>query len=206
MFALVSSQVQEEFDNVQDDNRGLRRRLNQLHNQTRNILEENGNLQARLEEKNKEISSLKERLGIAEQENKDLIDVKLTEEMIEERKPRFSLLEIRHLIFERNDLKARMNEIEEELTLLRKKYQKRVAQRNAASKIKLEPESQSNATPASHNQNQVDGNPKADGPSEVTSLPQVEEEEDGELPVQGPIMQEPEEKIYGRRPSRIVRL
>ncbi|XP_035233201.1 RILP-like protein 2 isoform X1 [Stegodyphus dumicola] len=71
-------------------------------------------------------------------------------------RPRFTLDELRHILFERNDLKAKISDLEDELSLHRPKN-----------------------LPSS---------------SSLAALSLQNEEED--LPVQGPINKEPDDKLY----------
>ncbi|KAH6933667.1 hypothetical protein HPB50_017432 [Hyalomma asiaticum] len=154
------------------------RRNRRLQQQMRQLCDERGDLQVQLQDQQSQLQALQERLGIAVKDHDDLLQsrvsgdaflrCKLTatdhdavldmqgKEVIDlddPNRPRFTLEELKHILFERNELKARVSDLEDELAL----YKPRP----------VEP------------------------PSPV---------KDEDRPVQGPINQEPEEKLfsYGR--------
>uniref|UniRef100_A0A131XJJ0 Putative myosin heavy chain skeletal muscle or cardiac muscle n=1 Tax=Hyalomma excavatum TaxID=257692 RepID=A0A131XJJ0_9ACAR len=138
------------------------RRNRRLQQQMRQLCDERGDLQVQLQDQQSQLLALQERLGIAVKDHDDLLQSRDTvldmqgKEVIDlddPNRPRFTLEELKHILFERNELKARVSDLEDELAL----YKPRP----------VEP------------------------PSPV---------KDEDRPVQGPINQEPEEKLfsYGR--------
>ncbi|XP_052799022.1 RILP-like protein 1 isoform X2 [Mya arenaria] len=92
-------------------------------------------------------------------------------------RPRFTLNELRTVLMERNELKAKLMEVEDELGLFKPK------------------ETDDNSNALSEELETAD----------VKTEEPEEEEAEEELAVQGPINREPFEKIYGKRPSGIRR-
>jgi len=94
-------------------------------------------------------------------------------------RPRFTLNELRTVLMERNELKAQLQEVEEELCTLRPK--------NDWEEFEI-----------------IDENTNALA-DELNNVPEDNDEDEDEEPaVQGPINKEPDEKLYpGRRPSGI---
>lgn len=87
-----------------------RRRQKLSQNQIINLFEERADFLAKLQDQNQEITALRKRLGIAEKENEDLTDM-----VKEDDKPRFSTVELKEVLTERNELKLRVNDLEQEL-------------------------------------------------------------------------------------------
>ncbi|XP_077510659.1 rab interacting lysosomal protein like isoform X4 [Amblyomma americanum] len=134
------------------------RRHRRLQQQMRQMCEERGDLQAQLQDQQSRLETLQERLGIAVKDHDDLLlsrdavpelKGKVVIDLDDPNRPRFTLDELKHILFERNELKARVSDLEDELALYRPR--------------------------------------PADPPSPVR---------DEDLPVQGPINQEPEEKLF----------
>lgn len=159
-----------EIDNMQQQieksghlNKELRRRMKYLQSQMHTLIEEKSDLQAQVQDQQREMQMLEKRLSEAVKENIDLTtaESKLVPDLRgkiiinadDPNRPRFTLDELRHILFERNDLKAKLSDLEDELSIYK---------------------------------------PKLSKPEKTTSS-------DDDLPVQGPINREPEEKLY---PSR----
>lgn len=87
-----------------------RRRQKLSQNQMITLFEERADFLAQLQDQQHEITMLRKRLGIAEKENEDL-----TDSVKEDEKPRFSTIELKEVLTERNELKLRVNDLEQEL-------------------------------------------------------------------------------------------
>ncbi|GFW32850.1 integrase catalytic domain-containing protein [Trichonephila clavipes] len=158
--------MQLEVDRLLKVNKELSHRNRHLQKQMYTLVEEKSDLQANMQNQQKECLDLQARLDVAVKENMDLssfedqkkmdLHGKLIISLDDPNRPRFTLDELRHILFERNDLKAKISDLEDELSL---------------HKPKRIPSSTSLAT-----------------------LSVGSEEED--LPVQGPINKEPEDKLY----------
>lgn len=87
-----------------------RRRQKLSQSQMITLFEERADFLAQLQDQQHEITMLRKRLGIAEKENEDL-----TDSVKEDDKPRFSTVELKEVLTERNELKLRVNDLEQEL-------------------------------------------------------------------------------------------
>ncbi|CAN7986974.1 unnamed protein product [Ixodes hexagonus] len=139
------------------------RRSRRLQVQVRQLCEEQGDLQAQLQDAHGQLATLQQRLGTAVKDNHDLLESsdglssadlrgKMLVDLDDPQRPRFTLDELKNILFERNELKAKVSDLEDELAL----YRPRPVEQ----------------TTCSHNH------------------------DDDDLPVQGPINQEPEEKLF----------
>lgn len=87
-----------------------KKRQKMLQAQIRNLCEERADFLAQIQDQHREIISLKQKLGIVVKENEDLLSSKE-----EDDKPRFTTAELKEVLTERNELKHRVNDLEEEL-------------------------------------------------------------------------------------------
>ncbi|XP_022249524.1 RILP-like protein 1 isoform X2 [Limulus polyphemus] len=151
-------------------NKDLRRKQKHQQCQMKAIVEEKVELQVQLEEYQSELQQLRSQLGVAVKENLELAQAeselvpdskrKFVIDLDDPERPQFTVDELKRIMFERNDLKAKISELQDELTLY-----------------------------------------KPQPPSKSDVVDPVEE-----LPVQGPINKEPEEKLYpSTKPSGIRR-
>lgn len=107
-------QLECQLERIRTSTRESKKRHKLLQNQIRNLCEERADFLAQIQDQHKEINSLKQRLGIAEKENEDL-----SLESESEDKPRFTTAELKEVLAERNELKHRINDLEEELANLK---------------------------------------------------------------------------------------
>lgn len=105
-------QLNIQIERLKNAGRESRRRQKLMQVQVRTLCEERADFLAQMQDQHREIITLKKRLGIAEKENEDL--VKCTDEDDPER-PRFTTAELKDVLAERNELKSRINDLEEEL-------------------------------------------------------------------------------------------
>ncbi|XP_054721907.1 RILP-like protein homolog [Uloborus diversus] len=156
-------------------NKELAHRCRHLQKQMYNLVEEKSDLQANMQNQQKECLELQAKLNVAVKENMDLASVedqqnldlqgKLIISLDDPNRPRFTLDELRHILFERNDLKAKISDLEDELSLHK-------------------PKSISSSLSS-------------------TTLSAGNEDED--LPVQGPINKEPDDKLYPEKKKLGIR-
>ncbi|CAG0897721.1 unnamed protein product [Darwinula stevensoni] len=109
--------LQSQVESAQNGARELRRRLRAAKDQSVHLVEERTDYQVQVGNLTKEIYVLKQQLGLAEKENRDLARSQEEEKDCENdpRKPRFSTEELKEILQERNDLKARVSELEDQL-------------------------------------------------------------------------------------------
>lgn len=104
--------------------RDLRRkqRVNQV--QVRGLIDERADFLAALQDHQREVSVLKQQLGIVEKENEDLyisqsevpdLRNKAVYDLDDPDRPRFTTSELKEILRERNQLKTKLNDLEEEL-------------------------------------------------------------------------------------------
>uniref|UniRef100_A0A182MJA3 RH1 domain-containing protein n=1 Tax=Anopheles culicifacies TaxID=139723 RepID=A0A182MJA3_9DIPT len=87
-----------------------RRRQKLSHNQIITLCEERADFLAQIQDQHHEIKSLRMQLGLAEKENEDLAN-----RVNEDERPRFSTVELKEMLTSRNELKARVSDLEQEL-------------------------------------------------------------------------------------------
>lgn len=151
--------LQQQLEASQKVSQEQGRRNRRLQQQMRQLCDERGDLQAQLQDQQAQLQALQERLGTAVRDHDDLLlhsrdacaemKGKVVIDLDDPNRPRFTLDELKHILFERNELKARVSDLEDELALYRPR--------------------------------------PAEPPTPVR---------DEDLPVQGPINQEPEEKLF----------
>ncbi|XP_011498087.1 PREDICTED: RILP-like protein homolog isoform X1 [Ceratosolen solmsi marchali] len=109
--------------------RELKRKQRQAQMQARGLVEERADFLAQLQDQNRELINLRARLGLARKENEDLsksqgyLDLtnKVIYDLDDPDRPRFTTLELKEILHERNELKARVSDLEDELELYRPK-------------------------------------------------------------------------------------
>lgn len=183
--------LQAQLERVVKVNSDLRRKNSSQRKQTRTLLEERLELQSQIQDKDKHIHTIKELLKESEggassgtsfdaevepstltaSDLSDLEDKlskygKIAVDMSDPNRPRFTMGELREVLLERNDLKTRLLEIEEELQEYKPKSENNLQDSGAIPSL-------------------------AD---ELTDATDGDSEE--EYPVQGPINKEPDEKLY----------
>uniref|UniRef100_A0A182JM74 RILP-like protein homolog n=1 Tax=Anopheles atroparvus TaxID=41427 RepID=A0A182JM74_ANOAO len=87
-----------------------RRRQKLSHNQIVTLCEERADFLAQIQDQHHEIKALRMQLGLAEKENEDLAN-----RVNEDERPRFSTVELKEVLTDRNELKARVSDLEQEL-------------------------------------------------------------------------------------------
>lgn len=98
-----------QIERLKNSGRESRRRQKVLQVQVRTLCEERADFLAQLQDQHREIVALKKRLGIAEKENEDLA------KSHDEFRPRYTTSELKEIIAERDELKSRISDLEQEL-------------------------------------------------------------------------------------------
>ncbi|CAK9800968.1 RILP-like protein homolog [Anthophora quadrimaculata] len=110
--------------------RELKRKQRQAQMQARGLVEERADFLAQLQDQNRELINLRARLGLAKKENEDLnklqtgcpdLTNKAVYDLDDPNRPRFTTAELKEILHERNELKARVSDLEDELELYRPK-------------------------------------------------------------------------------------
>lgn len=82
----------------------------------RTLCEERADFLAQLQDQHREINALKRRLGIAEKENEDLVK---SGDECDPNRPRYTTVELKELMIERDELVTKVNDLSEELRALK---------------------------------------------------------------------------------------
>ncbi|CAI9715107.1 Hypothetical predicted protein [Octopus vulgaris] len=193
-----SDALQSQLERVVKINTDLRRKNSSQRKQTQTLLEERLELQSHIQDKEKQILTIKGLLKEQECESSDAPSDgsdngsltaeelsrleeklskygKITVDISDQESPRFSIAELREVLKERNELKVRLLEVEEEL----KKYK---------------PKPDDNLPNSEGNQSLAE---------ELTDAAETSSDEDA--PVQGPINKEPFEKLYPYKQESQIR-
>ena len=104
----------------------LRRKYRGTQNQMHTLIDERAELTAKVNDQNRDIVILQKKLGVANRECQDLtkasvieMEGKLVFQADDPDRPRFSLPELRDILQERNHLKAKVSDLEDELAVYR---------------------------------------------------------------------------------------
>uniref|UniRef100_A0A0A9Y0R2 RILP-like n=1 Tax=Lygus hesperus TaxID=30085 RepID=A0A0A9Y0R2_LYGHE len=129
---LKSAEIENHIDQVDrltNVNKELRKKLRMSQSQIRSLIDERADFLTQLQDQNYELNILRQRLGMAEKENQDLTQCQSVKfgstskasEADSQTMPKYSADELKELLKERNELKMRITQLEEELELLKPK-------------------------------------------------------------------------------------
>lgn len=108
----------------------LRRKHRGSQSQVRSLIDERADFLAQLQDQHRELLGLRQRLGLAQKENEDLtkshsevpdLTNKAVYDLDDPNRPRFTTAELKEILHERNELKARVSDLEDELEMYRPK-------------------------------------------------------------------------------------
>lgn len=105
-----------QIERLKNSGRETRRRNKLLQVQVRTLCEERADFLAQLQDQHREINALKRRLGIAEKENEDLVK---SGDECDPNRPRYTTVELKELMIERDELVTKVNDLSEELRALK---------------------------------------------------------------------------------------
>ncbi|GAB0095640.1 RILP-like protein homolog [Sergentomyia squamirostris] len=103
-----------QIERLKTSGRESRRRQKVIQLQVRTLCEERADFLAQLQDQHREIVTLRRRLGLAEKENEDLV-----KNQEEDSLKRYTTTELKELMAERDDLRTRINDLEEELKIFK---------------------------------------------------------------------------------------
>lgn len=112
--------------------RELRRKHRSSQAQVHSLIDERADFLAQLQDQQRELGTLRQRLGLAQKENEDLakshsevpdLTNKVVYDLDDPNRPRFTTAELKEILHERNELKARVSDLEDELEMYRPKSQ-----------------------------------------------------------------------------------
>ncbi|CAG9815042.1 unnamed protein product [Phaedon cochleariae] len=117
-----------QVEKLTNSSRELRRKHKSMQSQVRILCDERADFLVQLQDQQRDISALRQRLGLAQKENEDLsmTDLpipsnKAVFDLDDPNRPRFTTQELKDILHERNELKARVSDLEDELDTYRPK-------------------------------------------------------------------------------------
>ncbi|XP_072381358.1 RILP-like protein homolog isoform X4 [Diabrotica undecimpunctata] len=115
-----------QVEKLTSSSKELRRKHKSMQNQVRTLCDERADFLVQLQDQQRDISALRQRLGLAQKENEDLSDVPIPSNMAmfdldDPNRPRFTTQELKDILHERNELKAKVSDLEDELETYRPK-------------------------------------------------------------------------------------
>ncbi|ESO95521.1 hypothetical protein LOTGIDRAFT_117089 [Lottia gigantea] len=119
--------LQLQLERIAKVNADLRRKNNQQSKHSETLIEEQSELAEALKTKDEQVKEIKEQLKKQENEEIERIAARLSMEgkmiidLTDPNRPRFTLHELREVLMERNELKTKLIEVEEELSLYKPK-------------------------------------------------------------------------------------
>lgn len=121
---MLKSQV----ERLTNSSKELRRKHKSLQMQVRTLCDERADFLVQLQDQQRDITALRKRLGLAQKENEDLAKSDFTYpsnkavyDLDDPNRPRFTTTELKDILHERNELKARVSDLEDELETYRPK-------------------------------------------------------------------------------------
>ncbi|VEN51266.1 unnamed protein product [Callosobruchus maculatus] len=117
-----------QVERLSTSSRELRRKHKSMQVQVRTLCDERADFLVQLQDQQRDISALRQRLGLAQKENEDLVKCdlpipsnKAVYDLDDPNRPRFTTQELKDILHERNELKARVSDLEDELETYRPK-------------------------------------------------------------------------------------
>jgi len=199
-------------EKLSSSNKELRRKLRQSQAQMHCLVDERAELQVTLQDQQRETAILAKRLGLAAKENEDLAQSatvepdmkgKVVYELDDPNRPRFTLAELKDILQERNSLKARVSDLEDELELYRPNTR---CKDTASPRTTLQSHHESGCDCAFHSGTEhaeyFSGHPSL---AQEAALDSDSETDSSERPVQGPMPYEPEDAPWKKNESSGIR-
>uniref|UniRef100_A0AAR5Q7E7 RH1 domain-containing protein n=1 Tax=Dendroctonus ponderosae TaxID=77166 RepID=A0AAR5Q7E7_DENPD len=125
---LDADNLKSQIDRLTTTSKELRRKHKSMQNQVRTLCDERADFLVQLQDQQRDINVLRQRLGLAQKENEDLVmcDIpfpanKAIYDLDDPNRPRFTTQELKDILHERNELKARVSDLEDELETYRPK-------------------------------------------------------------------------------------
>jgi len=191
----------------------IRRKLRTTQSQLHLLVDERAELTAKVHDQQRDLHQLQRQLGKAAMECEELSQTpslkgKVIYDENDPQRPRFSLPELRDILQERNALKARVSDLEDELIVFRPRPPgTQLTAPNATaspSRLRLAAAvSASDCDCSYHSRKGVEHDDSIE--CEEAQEDQEEDEDPNDLPVQGPLPQEPEDAPWKRNDSGVRR-
>lgn len=120
--------MKSQIERLNGSGREFRRKHKSFQNQVRTLCDERADFLVQMQDQQRDIIVLRQRLGLAQKENEDLAksDVsypsnKAVYDLDDPNRPRFTTSELKDILHERNELKSRISDLEDELETYRPK-------------------------------------------------------------------------------------
>lgn len=187
--------LKSQVERLTSSSRELRRKHKSMQNQVRTLCDERADFLVQLQDQQRDISALRQRLGLAQKENEDLVksDVPIPSNMAvfdldDPNRPRFTTQELKDILHERNELKARVSDLEDELETYRPKNKAETPIKIISITDKVETASET----------LLDTTKPETSPPEESPL-------DEDAPVQGPLPYEPDDAPWKKTTESGIR-
>ncbi|XP_050310640.1 LOW QUALITY PROTEIN: RILP-like protein homolog [Anthonomus grandis grandis] len=125
---LDAENLKSQIERLTTTSKELRRKHKFMQNQVRTLWDEKADFLVQLQDQQRDVNALRQRLGLAEKENEDLVKSdlpfpanKAIYDLDDPNRPRFTTQELKDILHERNVLKARVSDLEDELEVYRPK-------------------------------------------------------------------------------------
>jgi len=211
-------EVKLQNDKLSTSNKDLRRKLRNSQAQLHALVDERAELQVTLQDQQRETAALIKRLGQAAIENEDLarscstepdLRNKVVYDLDDPKRPRFTLSELKDILQERNSLKARVSDLEDELDMYRPGVRS-CSRGNSGIKLKCENLGHESCDCAFHSDGVQHGQHlHSTRDSLDRQLYNIDcedgDSDDSDLPVQGPLPYEPEDAPWKRNETSGIR-
>ncbi|XP_026822132.1 RILP-like protein homolog isoform X1 [Rhopalosiphum maidis] len=215
-----------QMDRLQTTLKDLRRKHRFAQLQCRSLVEERADILSQLVKQQKEFISLRQRFGIAQKENEDLskyrddlpdLKNKAIYDLDDPDRPKFTTNELKDILTERNELKSRVNDLEDELSQFKPVEQltisqerdeiqetrvRRILLRNCTTRTDGHRKNL-DTTPVNKEGSQVSIITPESSPDVISPTRSDDEQEEG--PVQGPLPLEPDDAPWKRNPESGIR-
>jgi len=214
---LSANDAQSELDELQGQNekitntaRDLRRKYRQSQSQLHCLVDERAELQVTLQDQQRDTAVLAKRLGIAAKENEDLarsstttqdLQGKVVFDADDPKRPRFTLEELKDILQERNTLKARVSDLEDELELFRPKPVCSVV----SPRLRIQDSSDIESCSCDFHQKTEYADEFREPSLARDAWQESDDSDDEDLPVQGPLPYEPEDAPWKRHETSGIR-
>ncbi|KAI5725956.1 hypothetical protein M8J77_022110 [Diaphorina citri] len=219
--------LKRQIDRLTSTVRELRRKQRLSQVQVRGLIDERADFLAALQDHQREVAALKQQLGLAEKENEDLynsqsdipdLSNKAVYDLDDPNRPRFTTAELKEILHDRNTLKTRLNELEEELENVRRPARKRSAESGTEAGERTCDEEDGEGNDDSSPARRVSCQARSLGslfsgwrctfpdspPARLPKGPRLEETtSEEERPVQGPLPYEPDDAPWKKSESGI---
>nr|XP_022908038.1 RILP-like protein homolog isoform X2 [Onthophagus taurus] len=195
--------LKSQVERLKINSRELSRKHKSFQSQVRQLCDERADFLVQLKEQQRDLIGLRQQLGLAQKENEDLTKSSptLPSNLIvynvdDPNRPRFTTSELKDILHERNELKARVSDLEDELETYRPK--EKIQTENIRS---IETKHEQTFSSGSINVENVEISDDLSKEFPVIDVVSVIDPVDEDAPVQGPLPYEPDDAPWKRTAS-----